>query len=195
MKVFGIGMQRTGTTSLVQALNVLGIRTRQFPTELFRDLDHPVIREFDGFADNPIPLIYRELDSRYPGSRFIHTIRDEGEWLESVRWLFTDGARKFDWNHETHRDVIRDMHLRLYGTTTFDEATFLEAYRAHDRDVRAHFASRPGDLLTIDLTRGDGFDELCPFLDSPMPDAAFPHRNRSEGAWKGWARRILRAVR
>ena len=65
MKVFGIGMQRTGTTSLARALNMLGVRTLQFPTPLFRDLDHPVGREFDGFTDNPIPLLYEELDAKF----------------------------------------------------------------------------------------------------------------------------------
>ena len=46
MKVFGVGFQRTGTTSLAVALNTLGIKTLQFPKELYHDIDHDVIREF-----------------------------------------------------------------------------------------------------------------------------------------------------
>lgn len=195
MKVFGIGMQRTGTTSLARALNMLGVRTLQFPTPLFRDLDHPVGREFDGFTDNPIPLLYEELDAKFPRSRFVYTIRDEGEWLESARWLFSDGAKKFDWQHERHRDVIRDMHLRLYGTTTFDEARFLAAYREHDRGVREYFANRPNALLTLDVTRGDGFEKLCPFLGKPIPDEPFPEQNKSEPFWRIRIRRLLERLR
>ena len=195
MKVFGIGMQRTGTTSLVQALNVLKIKTRQFPSELFYDIDHAIIREFDGFADNPIPLLYKELDEKHPNSKFIHTTRDEREWLKSVRWLFTNGSEKFDWQNEKHKNVIHEMHTKLYGTATFDEATFLEKYRAYNRDVHEYFANRPDDVLEFDVTRSDGFDKLCPFLNKQMPDTPFPHQNKSEGILKGWARRILQKIR
>ena len=48
MKVFGTGMQRTGTTSLAKALNHLGIPTRDHPKDLFDDIEHPVIREYVG---------------------------------------------------------------------------------------------------------------------------------------------------
>ena len=61
MKVFGVGFQRTGTTSLSVALNTLGIKTLQFPKELYNDIDHDVIREFDGFTDDPVTLLYQEL--------------------------------------------------------------------------------------------------------------------------------------
>lgn len=195
MKVFGIGMQRTGTASLVAALNILNIKSRHFPSELFYDINHPIIEEFAGFADNPIPLLYQELDKRHPSSRFIHTIRDESEWLESVRWLFGEGSKKFAWQHERHRDVIREMHTKLYGRTTFHETAFLEAYRAHNREVRAYFANRPNDVLTLDLTRGDGFEKLCSFLGKPMPGRSFPHRNPGKDLWADWVRRIFPGMR
>ncbi len=40
VKVFGVGFQRTGTTSLAVALNALGIKTLQFPKELYNDIDN-----------------------------------------------------------------------------------------------------------------------------------------------------------
>ena len=91
MKVFGIGLQRTGTMSLAKALNILQIKTLHWPWQLLHDSDHEVLREFDGFVDFPIPLMYKKLDVKYPSSKFILTVRDKNSWLGSVQWLFTTG--------------------------------------------------------------------------------------------------------
>lgn len=195
MKVFGIGMQRTGTTSLVKALKMLGIKACHFPGELLYDLDHPIITKFQGFADNPMPLLYRQLDSRHPNSKFILTVRDEREWLKSVRWLFTEGREVFCWDSAKVRGLIRDIHTGLYGTTAFDETVFLERYRAHHQEVLAYFADRPGDLLTLDLTKGNAFEKLCPFLDKPIPRRPFPRQNPGKGLWTDWVRRFFPVVR
>jgi hypothetical protein len=42
--------------------------------------------------------------------------------------------------------------------------------------VREHFADRPGDLLVLDITAGEGWDRLCPFLGLPEPGVPFPRR-------------------
>ena len=188
-------MHRTGTTSLVKALNMLGIKACHFPAELLYDLDHPIITKFQGFADNPVPLLYRQLDRRHPNSKFILTIRDEREWLKSVRWLFNEG-RKLFMDAEKIRglvlcDLIRDIHTGLYGTTTFDETVFLQKYRAYHQEVLAYFAERPDALLTLDLTQGNAFEKLCPFLDKPIPRRPFPHQNPGKSLWIDWVRRFL----
>jgi Sulfotransferase domain len=176
VKVFGTGWQRTGTTSFGQALNVLGIRTRQYPWPLLDDLNHPIISNFDGFCDNPIPLIYRDLDRLHPRSKFIHTVRDEEDWLQSVRWLMTVGAKKFRWNRLPKAWEMID---RLYGTREYDEKVFRSSYRRHNEDVLAYFSDRADDLLLIDITKGDGFEKICPFLGLPVASQSFPHANTS----------------
>jgi hypothetical protein len=195
MKVFGIGMQRTGTTSLVKGLNMLGIKACHFPGELLYNLDNPIITKFQGFADNPVPLLYRQLDSRHPNSKFILTIRDEQEWLKSMRWLFTEGREVFRWDSKKVRDLIRDIHTGLYGTTTFEETVFLEKYRAHRQDVLTYFADRPEALLTLDLTQGNAFEKLCPFLDRPIPRRPFPRQNPGKSLWFDWIGRFLPVMR
>ncbi len=192
MKVFGTGMQRTGTTSLAKALIHLGIPTRDHPKDLFNDIESDVIRQFDGFTDNPIPLLYRELDARHPGAKFIHTERDEAAWLKSVEWLHTLGAQKFHWERIPE---LEGIHTALYGTTTFDADVFLAAYRRHNRAVREHFAQRPKDLLVIDITAGDGFDVLCPFLGVELPREPFPHWNKQEPVWRVKLRNLAKRLR
>jgi len=192
VKIFGTGWQRTGTTSLGRALAQLGIPTLDFPHRLFDDLDDAVIHEYQAFVDNPIPLLYRDLDRRHPGSRFVHTERDDEAWLTSVEWLFTVGRVKFGW----HRNPIFDrIHEALYGVTEFEPSVFLERYRRHNREVREHFADRPGDLLILDVTRGSGFPEICDFLGITSEESAFPHLNRRESILEARIHRVRHRLR
>ena len=192
MKVFGTGWQRTGTTSLAKALAALGFATRDYPKELLHDLDCELLRTHEAFTDNPIPLLYQELDRRHPGAKFVHTERDEQAWLASCEWLFTTGRVKFDWKNHP---IVDEIHVALYGTAEFDSQLFLERYRRHNREVRAYIDGRPDDLLIMDITRGQGFEVLCPFLGVPAPAASFPHWNKAEGFWKVLARRVGRRLR
>ena len=54
------------------------------------------------------------------------------------------------------------------GTPRGNEATYLERYRQHNAKVRAYFAER-NDFLVLDLERGQGWPELCAFLNLPSP--------------------------
>lgn len=196
MKVFSTGLQRTGTMSLTRALNRIGFRAKQFPKELYQDIQHPIINEYDAFTDFPIPLLYQALDQAYPGSKFIHTIRDEDKWLKSVRWLFTTGRIKFN---VTENNYAQTFHQHFYGTTHFDEAVFLTRYRAYNKEVAAYFADRPEDYLVINLTEGEGYEKICPFLGVPVPDQPFPYSNKSEGSFqvrlRKFRRQTMRRVR
>jgi len=192
MKVFGIGFQRTGNTSLWAALNMLGISTVKFPKQLYYDPDHPILNRYEGFTDNPIPLLYQKLDRRFPGSRFILTVREEQSWLKSVEWLYTIGAIKFYWNERLETDEI---HQALYGATNFDPKIFLERYRQHNRSAVEYFADRPGDLLVMEIHAGDGFAKLCPFLGLPAPRKPFPRRNRSEPLWRVNSRVLFKKLK
>jgi hypothetical protein len=81
-KVFGIGFHKTGTTSLARALTYLGYRFTG-PNGLAKpniakdvyQMAYSLATEFDPFQDNPWPLLYRELDERFPCSKFVLTIR------------------------------------------------------------------------------------------------------------------------
>jgi hypothetical protein len=175
-KIFGVGIQRTGCSSLCEALRLLGFRSVQWPAGLFQNLDHPILNEFDAFTDNPIPIIYQQLDKMFPGSKFILTIRDTESWLKSVQWLFNVGEEEFNWNEYP---VTHQMHKALYGTTQFDKQIFRNIYQNHNDEVRRYFAQRPLDLLVINFRRKEGWSQLCRFLDRPVPDVPIPIKNKS----------------
>jgi hypothetical protein len=178
-KIFGVGLQRTGTGSLHEILQALGIPTRHNPQELFRRIDHPILDKYRAFCDNPVPLLYKRLDSLCPGSKFILTERDEEAWLKSVEWLFTTGRENLDWDH---KPVVDRIHQALYGRTTFDRDVFLATYRRHREDVLGYFAARPDDLLVLDLAKETTWVRICEFLGTEVPDRPLPHVHRKAGS-------------
>ncbi|MFC1452265.1 sulfotransferase [Verrucomicrobiota bacterium] len=86
--MFGIGLGRTGTKSLTEALEQLGFRTKHCPRFFLDDEARPCIDwadfdSHDALTDEGVALVYQEADRRYPGSKFILTMRDPEDWLRS----------------------------------------------------------------------------------------------------------------
>ena len=177
MKIFCIGLSKTGTTSLANALKMLGYRTldnmsaTRFAPGDIESIDLAAIEANDAFTDTPIPSFYQQLDGRYPGSRFILTVRDEAAWLKSCAKQFNQLSA------ERRSPAVNAIFEQLYQTTVFDEALFRNGYRRFIDAAKAYFADRPGDLLIMDVTVGDGWERLCPFLDRPRPALPFPKAN------------------
>jgi fructose-1,6-bisphosphatase/inositol monophosphatase family enzyme len=182
-KIFGIGLSKTGTSSLAQALQRLGYRTKDCMGALsyapgdLSSIDMDTVLAHDALTDTPIPSFYRELDARFPGSKFILTVRDRAGWLQSCRKQFNEKSAAT--RSEAHRRLFED----LYGTDVFDEARFVDGYERFVSGVHRHFRDRPGDLLVLDVAAGEGWDMLCPFLRQPVPDLPFPKANVTQIRW------------
>ena len=171
-KVFCVGFQKTGTTSLQYALSKLGYRVGGVFS--VKDLDRreqmferamELLPQFDAFADNPWCLYYREFDAAVPGSKFILTTRDPEKWYASACKHF--GER---WSQ---------MHEWIYDAPVpvGNKDTWIGRLLSHQEEVRAYFADRPGDYIEFDVSRGDGWQELCRLLDKKVPTTPFPHLN------------------
>lgn len=190
-KVLGIGLSKTGTTSLTKALNILGIRSVHFPhdaatfTELQRcEYRLTVLEEYQGVTDTPVAPFFVQLDRAWPDSKFILTVRDKASWLRSAErhWSGTrEGCPATDPDFRAFVDFINAC---VYGCTHFDTERFSYVYDRHERHVAEYFADRPDDLLVLDICSGSqGWTELCGFLGVPVPDnAPFPHEYRA-GRW------------
>jgi hypothetical protein len=165
-KAWGIGLGRTGTTSFCQSLKVLGYKNVVHnPT--FEELAH-----LDGAADNGCTIFYKYLDYKFPGSKFVLLTRDLKPWLDSAEYIH--GHEPID----RDEDIIIMRRMLLYETVVYDREKFIAAYNRHHEDVRRYFADRPNDLLEMDITKGDGWEKLCPFLELPIPDQPFRKANK-----------------
>jgi hypothetical protein len=206
-KVFCIGFQKTGTTSMMRALTILGYKVtgpnHVFDKDLASKLDRITTElsyQYDAFQDNPWPLVYKQMDALHPGSKFILTIRDEQKWYDSYR------------NHFEGRKST-PMKGLLYGPQAGcfkDPELYKGRMRRHNLEVREYFRDRPDDLLVIDVTRDQRWEPICAFLGLPVPDVPFPHSNPRKYTFlppkaravlkKGWRRlgrswsRIRRSV-
>jgi len=201
--VFGIGRNKTGTTSLALALRNLGYRVGDQPgaEELIEDW---AIRDFrrvirycrsaDAFQDVPFSFdyTYQAVDAAFPGSRFILTVRDSPEpWYESVIRFHTkivgrdrlptaDDLREFPYRHKGW--LWRQQQL-IYGAdemTLYDRELYIEHYWRHNESVRDYFRHRPEDLLVLNLADPSSARALCEFLDLPYLGQAMPHEKRSQ---------------
>lgn len=167
-KIFCIGKSRTGTSSLAEALCMINIPTIHNAAPLTMLAENNIkskmpplagVSHMRGFGDHPIDWMYKGLDKEYPNSLFILTIRkDRKKWLRSMHILNTASA-------ESH-----------------DEKKLIKDYDDHLEDVYSYFKYRPKDLLILDITEGNGWKELCEFLEVEPPDVPFPHVGKSKGS-------------
>ena len=180
-KVFGIGLNKTGTTTLGVCLRQLGYRHSSFSLALLEQvargelagvLEH--CRHYDAFEDWPYPLIYKQLDAAFPGSRFVLTRRRSAErWYESL----ADHALR-----TTLRQGCRSRSL-AYGVAypQLDRAGLLLRYGQHLQQVRAHFAGREDRLLELCWDDEHDWSRLCGFLGEQPPTGPLPHANAGAG--------------
>lgn len=176
-KVFGIGFQKTGTTSLGKIFDALGYRTAGY--HQFRDLAGrdtldwaevteralALAREVDAAKDTPWPLLYRELDAAFPGARFIHVTRAPDTWIRSAVKDFADHPNAL------HQLIYGCPHPMGY------EAIWLDRYNHHNEEVATYFRDRPGDYLHLRLEDGVSFEAVCDFLGEPRVGQGVPVAN------------------
>lgn len=173
-KVFCIGTLKTGTTSLGRALSILGYRHTGYNADLLEELKRgntqsllDFANDYDAFDDWPWAVgdLYVELDQAFPGSKFIYSDRDLISWARSYfRYFYSD----LDWEGGRPRDFEEEFPEKIVER------------RDRKRRILRYFAERPGDVLVINLMRGEGWEELCQFLGLPIPQEAFPHANKTK---------------
>lgn len=161
MKVFGVGMIKTGTSSLGTSLTNLGFKHFDYHPKLIRQVSRgeysdvwDIVGEYDSFEDNPWPMIYEMLDERVPDARFVLTERRDSEvWFRSMeqhaRRMGPTVERKIVYGH-----AWPSRHKREH----------IEQYEAHNAAVRAHFAGRSDKLLVVCWETGSTADDVADFL-------------------------------
>jgi Sulfotransferase domain len=205
--LIGAGFGRTGTTSLKQALELLGLgpcyhmqtamtrpgharfwiraRKGEVAADGFR-------RFFDGYratVDWPACEFHRELMAAYPQARVLLNVRDADAWYDSTRATLFAVKDALPWWFP--RSVLRMQdaviwHGRMDGQFA-DRAAAIAAYEAHIREVRTTVP--PERLLEYRVEQG--WAPLCAFLGVPVPAGVpFPRVND-----RRYFQRVLRGFR
>lgn len=201
-KVFCIGHNKTGTTSLEAALRGFGYKmgdqaTAELLLEDWAARDFRRIIEYcrsaEAFQDIPFSLdfTYQAMDQAFPNSRFILTVRNNAdEWYQS---LIHFHAKIMRVSAPPDADAVKRYFYReegwlwraqryIYGvdeTTVYDEALYKAHYNNHNRQVLEYFRHRPNDLLVLNLVQPDAMEALCRFLGIQYTGQIMPHLNVS----------------
>lgn len=175
MKVFGIGLNKTGTTTLAACLQELGFRHTSCNLELTKNAGDgnliPIFEHadrYESFEDWPWPLVYKELDQQYENAKFILTRRtDASAWFSSLkRHALRTGPTEY-------REIAYGSSMPLNK-----KKEHIAIYQRHNQDVREYFSGREDVLLEVCWEEGDGWDELCTFLNRSIPDRPLPHKKK-----------------
>jgi hypothetical protein len=163
MRIIGVGLSKTGTTSLTKACEILGFRAlhdRELARRSIKENAYNNIGLLDGellpyeaLFDGPYIKYVKPLVAQYPDAKFILHVRQIDTWLESRI-------------KQSRRTGLQPNH----GRWRRRHETLVPDARAAIQQV-AH--------LEIDVCAGDGWEKLCPFLGVPVPSVAFPHENAS----------------
>ena len=181
MKVFGIGLPRTGTTSLTVALSQLGYDTWHFPPTLAAGV------AADATCDGLIAANWRQLQQNYPDAKYILTLRALSPWLDSYRALYDLHYRNIEQQGlTTWLQHVNAVATQIYGQWQFDPTVWAAKYQTHVAEVQDAFAATPSQLLTLDIAAGAGWPQLCGFLGHPQPSLPFPRRNTRAVLGQDW---------
>jgi len=168
-KIIGIGMSKTGTSTLAACLNILNIGShKSFDRKLKESvLTHNNIEQalqvadnYKSFEDAPWYHLYKEMDQRFPNSKFILTVRKDSYSHAKSSWFH--GVQAGRQSGEPTEEYLQSK---------------IKIYENHNNAIKDYFKNRPNDLLVLCWENGDGWTELCDFLDIIPPHVPFPHAN------------------
>ena len=191
LRVVGAGLPRTGTKSLMEALELLLGGRCYHMTELFQHPeDLPTWRaalggeeiEWSSFppdsvaaVDWPASAFWRELADANPEAVIVLSTHDSAtQWWESCEATIFPVLRKTAYpEYEEWLAMSKALVARELGDPWDDRASAEATYEKHNAAVRR---DAPADRL-LEWRASEGWEPLCAALGVPVPDEPFPHTN------------------
>ncbi|MBW2172080.1 MAG: hypothetical protein JRF69_08885 [Deltaproteobacteria bacterium] len=141
-KIFAVGFNKTGTTSLHALFESMGFTS--YHGKKWRACDDiELLRSYDCFSDG-IPKDLAYLDRMFPNSKFILQVR------ELDTWIFSRLAH-------IERRKERNIHQEgpLWDNTETSVKYWIRQRNDHHLHVLSYFAERPSDLLVVNFVRDE----------------------------------------
>lgn len=150
-KILGVGLPRTGTSSLESALKILGYNCLHYATYIYQ------INMYDACVE--VRFDYKELCNLYDQPKFIFTTRKFDSWIRSCR---------------AHYPKVRPEWNPFWN----EPGKWAEYYEKRHA-MLVEMINVGLDPLIFDVNEGDGWAKLCKYLNEDLPNCAYPHENRS----------------
>jgi hypothetical protein len=207
-KILGVGLPKTGTTSLKEALTILGYRTVHTPRQYTyaQSLNIPfckwgtvvssvfknknILKSFPEVEVLKNDLKISDWDAMVNFGEHTYPLLDKelpnSKFILTIRdkksWLKSVESSFKTLPEQTgynDRCLGTVRILHIYHYISYNEDYFSILYDNHLRNVKHYFKDREQDLLTIDICGGEGWSSLCSFLEKDIPDISFPYENRT----------------
>jgi len=162
-KIFIIGLPRTATTSVCLAMLSLGFKTAHNAYTQNAFSNAQVI------ADTPVFCDYQSLDRHFPNSKFIYLTRNAESWTPSIKQLLQRMIVNLQRSDGGFNPYLKRCYHEVFAPLTSDNIAkddfLLQCYQRHQQSVFDYFQNRESDLLTIDVSETQSFQQLLSFLD------------------------------
>lgn len=201
-KIFCIGRNKTGTTSIEFVLKEFGFKMgNQAKGEIlinsYKNYHWKPIIDFcktaEAFQDAPFswPYTWMILAECFPKAKFILTLRDEEKWYKSITSfhskLFANGKitpSMDDLKKAKYRypGFIWDANRAVWKTPEndiYNKEMMIQNFKRHNQDVLHYFQDKP-NFLCIDVSEKDSYSKLCTFLNKRPLHNSFPHLNKTK---------------
>jgi Sulfotransferase domain len=200
--LIGAGFGRTGTHSMMMALEMLGMGPCHHMRVLLADPGQQALwdsfahgaapdwpRAFEGFrsaVDWPSAYYWQELMAQYPAAKVLLTLRSPESWWNSYsQTILTHVARE----KGTGSWIDTVIAGKIMGGQPDNREVALAAFNANTAAVRA--AVPPSRLIVHEV--GDGWGPLCQGLGLPVPPEEYPRSNSTADFLARHAARIAAA--
>ncbi len=190
LRVVGAGLGRTGTNSLMVALEQLLAAPCYHMYQCFvRDdaarwlevgrgnkaMLHEIVADCAAAVDWPASAYWEDLAAANPDAIILLSTRASGEaWFKSASdTIFPniDNVPDGPW-----KDMVFELFVNTFTSDFLDKDKAIAAYEAHNATVRAK--ADPARLLEWQAT--DGWRPICDALGLPVPETEFPRTNTTE---------------
>lgn len=201
-KIFCIGRNKTGTTSLKKVFEKYGFivgdqRKAENLDWAYRKRNFEKIVKYcysaQVFQDFPFsyPETYRYMDIAFPNAKFILSVRDNpDQWYNSISSfyfkLFAKGSKL------TSKDLKEAMYIRkgwMYQNVVeafctpeedpLNKEILVNSYLSYNENVIQYFKNSPDKLLVINLSSELSYFKFCDFLGFIPKYDKFPWINKT----------------
>ncbi len=193
LDVIGTGFGRTGTSSMRDALNILGFGPCHHMSEVIADQDQArlwydaigvedpdwglLLSGYRSCVDWPSARYWPQLVAKYPDARVILTWRSAESWWASFEKTILQHILEYEDSPPPTDDRVRPGAKLICGEVFHGRARDRDyAISVYEANVAAVRATVPAERLLVHAY-GDGWEPLCAHLRVPVPDVPYPRRN------------------
>ena len=195
-KIFVLGYNKSGTISLSQSLQILGYSVLHTGSNNFMEILMKFsnnlelgmgildgIDKYDCYLDYPIyePTVFSHIVDEYPDAKYISLTKNLDDYVDSalrakVRDIKNGNKNTWNWlgvgDEEVFRNYPEYQKEWVKRRTTFKHKSNLK-----------HLSNlgNTENILHMNICDdGDGWRELCKFLNKEIPNIEFPYENKNE---------------